>query len=294
VILVMMAFLILHEATAIWDVRYASATREVSPTEQHVHSVLEMLPFTGLLLVIALHWPDFTALFGFGRPDFSFMLKQQPIPVAYVVTMLTLTALLEVLPIWKSWRAGCVTIGRARIKWANAGSMTRQEPKGGTTTTGLPSAVGLAGRALRPKRNWQQSPCTASVVTWHDAMIGIAPYKMSRHPRCPYRVPGNPKRAVASHGGRIANTAGDRVLAEFESAVDAIRCATEAQGALARANSPLPETRHINFRIGVHDCQPMAVKALESDGVGGASRPRARAWGLGGSAASGSGVSHVF
>jgi hypothetical protein len=57
-----------------------------------------MLPFTGLLLVIALHWPHFTALFGYGRPDFSFMLKQEPVPVAYVVTMLTLTALLEVLP----------------------------------------------------------------------------------------------------------------------------------------------------------------------------------------------------
>ena len=53
VILIMMAFLILHQATAIWDVQYASETREVSPTEQHVHSVLEMLPFTGLLLVIA-------------------------------------------------------------------------------------------------------------------------------------------------------------------------------------------------------------------------------------------------
>ena len=53
VILIMMAFLILHQVTAIWDVQYASATREVSPTEQHVHSVLEMLPFTGLLLVIA-------------------------------------------------------------------------------------------------------------------------------------------------------------------------------------------------------------------------------------------------
>ena len=53
VILIMMAFLILHQATAIWDVQYASETREVCPTEQHVHSVLEMLPFTGLLLVIA-------------------------------------------------------------------------------------------------------------------------------------------------------------------------------------------------------------------------------------------------
>jgi len=38
------------EATAIWDVRYATATREVSSTEQHVHSVLEMLPLAALLL----------------------------------------------------------------------------------------------------------------------------------------------------------------------------------------------------------------------------------------------------
>ena len=97
VILIMMAFLILHQATAIWDVQYASETREVCPTEQHVHSVLEMLPFTGLLLVIALHWPAFAALFGYG-PDFSFTLKQQPIPIAYVVSMLALTAFFEVLP----------------------------------------------------------------------------------------------------------------------------------------------------------------------------------------------------
>ena len=40
---------------------------------------------------------------------------------------------------------------------------------------------------------------------------------------------------IATHGGRIANTAGDSVLAEFGSAVDAVRCAMEAQGALAKA-----------------------------------------------------------
>jgi hypothetical protein len=98
VILVMMAFLVLHEATAIWDVSYASTRREVSPTEQHVHSVLEMLPLTGLLLVIALHWPAFAALFGHGTPDFSFRLKPSPLPLTYIVTMLALTALFEVLP----------------------------------------------------------------------------------------------------------------------------------------------------------------------------------------------------
>jgi adenylate cyclase len=78
---------------------------------------------------------------------------------------------------------------------------------------------------------------------------------------------------IATHGGRIANTAGDSVLAEFGSAVDAVRCAMEAQGALAKANSGLPETRRINFRIGVHVGDVM-VRAgdLFGDGVNIAAR----------------------
>ena len=88
---------------------------------------------------------------------------------------------------------------------------------------------------------------------------------------------------IASHGGRIANTAGDSVLAEFGSAVDAVRCAMEAQGALAKANSTLPENRHINFRIGVHVGDVM-VRAgdLFGDGVNIAARLQtlARAGGL--------------
>jgi adenylate cyclase len=57
---------------------------------------------------------------------------------------------------------------------------------------------------------------------------------------------------IASHRGRIANTAGDSVLAEFVSAVDAVQCAVAAQGALAEANAGASPDRHINFRIGVH------------------------------------------
>ena len=57
---------------------------------------------------------------------------------------------------------------------------------------------------------------------------------------------------IASHRGRIANTAGDSVLAEFGSAVDAVQCAVEAQAALSQANVGLSPDRHINFRIGVH------------------------------------------
>jgi adenylate cyclase len=73
---------------------------------------------------------------------------------------------------------------------------------------------------------------------------------------------------IEMHGGRIANTAGDSVLAEFGSAVDAVRCAMEAQDALAKANTGLSESCHINFRMGVHVGDVM-VRAgdLFGDGV---------------------------
>src|SRR3954466_6852524 len=52
VIFLMIVCLVLHQATAMWDVSYAATMREVRPVEQHVHSVLEMMPLTGLLIVI--------------------------------------------------------------------------------------------------------------------------------------------------------------------------------------------------------------------------------------------------
>jgi TolB-like protein/class 3 adenylate cyclase/Tfp pilus assembly protein PilF len=59
-------------------------------------------------------------------------------------------------------------------------------------------------------------------------------------------------RIIADHRGRIANTAGDSVLAEFGSAVEAVQCAVDAQNALAEANAGVVPDRRISFRIGVH------------------------------------------
>src|SRR6516225_8975143 len=56
-------------------------------------------------------------------------------------------------------------------------------------------------------------------------------------------------RVIGDHGGRIANTAGDSVLAEFGSAVEAVQCAVDAQTALAEANSGIAADRRISFRI---------------------------------------------
>src|SRR5688500_16248465 len=57
-------------------------------------------------------------------------------------------------------------------------------------------------------------------------------------------------RLIGEHGGRIANTAGDSVLAEFPSVVDAVEAAVEIQKALRTANGALPEDRQVRFRIG--------------------------------------------
>lgn len=57
---------------------------------------------------------------------------------------------------------------------------------------------------------------------------------------------------IAFHQGRIVSTAGDSVLAEFSSAVEAVRCAVEVQEALKTRNDSLPEHRKMHFRIGVN------------------------------------------
>jgi TolB-like protein/Flp pilus assembly protein TadD len=85
-------------------------------------------------------------------------------------------------------------------------------------------------------------------------------------------------KAIAEHRGRIANTAGDSVLAEFGSAVDAVQCAVEVQATLAEANSRQPPDKRIHFRIGIHVGDVMVRGGdLFGDGVNIAARLQALA-----------------
>ncbi|QWG18689.1 adenylate/guanylate cyclase domain-containing protein [Bradyrhizobium sediminis] len=56
---------------------------------------------------------------------------------------------------------------------------------------------------------------------------------------------------IARYGGRIFNTAGDAVLAEFPSAVEAVRCAIDIQESLRTRNMAYPPSRQMSFRIGI-------------------------------------------
>jgi class 3 adenylate cyclase len=56
---------------------------------------------------------------------------------------------------------------------------------------------------------------------------------------------------VSKHHGRVFNTAGDAILAKFDSAVDATRCAIDIQNANNSGNVAIPERRKLLFRIGI-------------------------------------------
>ncbi len=80
-------------------------------------------------------------------------------------------------------------------------------------------------------------------------------------------------RLIPQHGGRIANTAGDSILAEFPSAVDALQCALGVQERIAAMHEEVAEERRVDFRIGVHVGEAMVRDGdLFGDGVNIAAR----------------------
>ena len=57
---------------------------------------------------------------------------------------------------------------------------------------------------------------------------------------------------IQQHRGRVVDAPGDNILAEFASVVDAVQCAVAAQHEIQARNLELPETRRMQFRIGIN------------------------------------------
>jgi adenylate cyclase len=78
---------------------------------------------------------------------------------------------------------------------------------------------------------------------------------------------------VGAHRGRIFNTAGDSIVAEFPSAVEAIHCAVEIQQEMAERNESVAKDKRLEFRIGINIGDVMAEGGnLFGDGVNVAAR----------------------
>jgi class 3 adenylate cyclase/pimeloyl-ACP methyl ester carboxylesterase len=79
--------------------------------------------------------------------------------------------------------------------------------------------------------------------------------------------------AIAVHGGRVFKLLGDAFLAEFPSAVEAVRCAAALQEAIGRRGSGEPDNRRVRLRMGVHLGDVVAEGGdLLGDGVNVAAR----------------------
>jgi len=83
---------------------------------------------------------------------------------------------------------------------------------------------------------------------------------------------------IGQRSGRLVGTAGDSVLAEFPSVIEAVQCAVEIQQVIGAANADLPDDRRMLFRIGVNMGDIIAKDGdVFGDGVNVAARLQALA-----------------
>jgi hypothetical protein len=99
VLLAMIVGYVAHAGMTVWDVAYASTKREVVPTEQHVHGMLEFLPFAALSFMLVAYRRQALALVGRGgeAPRFALRWKSRSLPpLATGATIVAFAALVAV------------------------------------------------------------------------------------------------------------------------------------------------------------------------------------------------------
>ena len=82
---------------------------------------------------------------------------------------------------------------------------------------------------------------------------------------------------IRQHQGRVVDSPGDNLLAEFASVVDAVQSAVAIQQELATRNASLPAHRKMAFRIGIN-LGMCSSRASASTGMGSISPPASKAW----------------
>ena len=99
-LLILAIFVTLHHTVAYIDVRYANAMRQVRPTEQMIHSFLELLPITAYLLLAATAFGELQALLGQGNEhaDFSVRVRSHSLPHWYLISVICAAVSVNLAP----------------------------------------------------------------------------------------------------------------------------------------------------------------------------------------------------
>ena len=117
VLLAMIGGYAAHAGMTVWDVAYASTRREVSPTEQHVHAMLELLPFTALSFMLVAYREQALALIGRGEASarFAFRRKRTALPAGGVAAVIGAFAAFVAIP-YAEELVRCVRYERDRAR----------------------------------------------------------------------------------------------------------------------------------------------------------------------------------
>src|SRR6185369_15484348 len=109
ILLLVFAAFLAHELTVWIELQYAVPLREVGPTEQMIHSFLELLPLLSLALLAVQHWGQVTSLLDEAMPDFGLRWKDEPWPSPYLWSAFAGAALFNGLPLaeesWRCWKS---------------------------------------------------------------------------------------------------------------------------------------------------------------------------------------------
>src|SRR5439155_27316306 len=124
-----------------------------------------------------------------------------------------------------------------------------KSPEPGPTTSAALEAGSERVRSGEPRRRRKLSAIMMVDVSGFSRMMGADEEKTVRLIQGLQR---EIKELVEEFEGRVVGTAGDSAFGEFDSVVNAVRCARRIQEEQSRLNAERPEDERVNSRIGIH------------------------------------------
>lgn len=125
VLLFLLAGVLLHTLTSWRDVRYAASRRPILPSEQYVHSFLNVLPWVALALVVVLHWPVVEGLVDPAiASQWTLRLRTPAFDGRIVIAILVASALFGLMPGLLEFLRTLAARRRAHASSSNARSAT--------------------------------------------------------------------------------------------------------------------------------------------------------------------------
>ena len=137
-----------------------------------------------------------------------------------------------------------------------------------------PASAGAAGAASRPAVWLSRKPLKRKLMAILAADVVHYSRLVAEDEEGTLGAFRKHRREIAGifdgYQGRVFNTAGDSVMASFDSAIDALAAAVSIQEYLKEANIPVPEERRLLMRIGVHigDVVVDRTELVDGDAVG--------------------------